>query len=255
MLFTRSGAAAKEAVLSLTVFPSVHIDGGKVVHLVEDQVVPEAVETDPLAVALKFQRQGASWVHLVAVSDHLDEADLATVTRIAGSLRIGVQALFCSVTDDGTLRRALRTGCARLNLGSAALTDLDWCAAAVARHGDRIGVSTLVRTTPQGPRVATDGGAGDVGDLWPVIGRLDGAGCARCLVTDISREGMLTGPNLSLFRDVCARTAMPVLAAGGIRGLDDLRAVAALAPHGVTGAVVGRALYTGALSLPEALAL
>ncbi|MFF4739860.1 HisA/HisF-related TIM barrel protein [Streptomyces sp. NPDC001262] len=241
--------------MSLTVFPSIHIDRGKVVHLVEDQVVPETGETDPLAVALKFQAQGASWVHLVAVSERLHDTDLATVVRIVGSLRIGVQALFCSVTDDDTLRRALRTGCARLNLGSAALSDPDWCARAVAEHGDRLGVSALVRTTPQGPRVAADGGAGDVGDLWPILDRLAGAGCARCLVTDIGREGMLTGPNLSLFRDVCARTAMPVLAAGGIRGLDDLRAVAALGPRGVTGAVVGRALYTGALSLSEALAL
>lgn len=255
MLFTRARGSGEEAVLSLTVFPSIHIDRGKVVHLVEDQVVPEAAETDPLAVALKFQRQGACWVHLVAVSEHLHREDLDTVARIAGSLRIGVQALFCSVADDATLRRALRTGCARLNLGSAALSDVDWCAGAVAGYGDRIGVSALVRTTPQGPRVAADGGAGDVGGLWPVLDRLDDAGCARCLVTDISREGTLTGPNLSLLRDVCARTTMPVLAAGGIRGLDDLHAVAALAPLGVTGAVVGRALYTGALSLPEALAL
>ncbi|WP_414166465.1 HisA/HisF-related TIM barrel protein [Streptoverticillium reticulum] len=159
--------------MSLTVFPSIHIDRGKVVHLVEDQVVPETGETDPLAVALKFQAQGASWVHLVAVSERLHDTDLATVVRIVGSLRIGVQALFCSVTDDDTLRRALRTGCARLNLGSAALSDPDWCARVVAEHGDRLGVSALVRTTPQGPasppteEPATSATCGRSSTGWP----------------------------------------------------------------------------------------
>ncbi|MGW7081424.1 HisA/HisF-related TIM barrel protein [Streptomyces sp. NPDC054871] len=241
--------------MSFTVFPSLHIDRGRVVHLVEDQPVPEAVQTDALEVALRFQTQGARWVHLVAVSEQAHDADFELAQRIVSALDISVQVLFCSVADQDTLHRALSTHCARLNLGSAALTDLDWCAQAIAEHGDRLGVSALVRSTPQGPRVVTDGGAGEVGGLGEILDRLEHAGCARLLVTDIGKEGSLAGPNLPLIKDVCARTAVPVLAAGGIRHLEDLRDISALAPSGVAGAVIGRALYTGALSLPQALAL
>ncbi|MCF3102302.1 bifunctional 1-(5-phosphoribosyl)-5-((5-phosphoribosylamino)methylideneamino)imidazole-4-carboxamide isomerase/phosphoribosylanthranilate isomerase PriA [Streptomyces roseoverticillatus] len=240
--------------MSFTVFPSIHIERGRVVHLVQDQAVAEEIRTDPLKVALEFQSQGARWVHLVAVGEESHEDDFATVERIVGSLGINVQTLFRSVADDDSLECALATGCARLNLGRAALADMEWCLKVIADHGDRLGVSTPVRLTAQGPRVATIGGR-DVGDLWEVLGRLEGAGCARCLVTDIGTEGTLSGPNLPLFEEVCARTGMPVLAAGGIRDLDDLRSVADLADQGVAGAVIGRALYTGALSLPQALAL
>ncbi|MEU9237639.1 HisA/HisF-related TIM barrel protein [Streptomyces subrutilus] len=241
--------------MPFTVFPSLHIDQGQVVHLVEDQPVREVVQIDALEVALRFQAQGARWLHVVAVSEHAHDLDYELVERIVSALDIGVQALFCSVADQSTLQRALSTRCARLNLGSAALTDLDWCAKAIAEHGDRLGVSTLVRPTPQGPRVVTDGGTGDVGDLGEIIDRLEHAGCARLLVTDIRKEGTLAGPNLELIKEVCARTAIPVLAAGGIRHMEDLRDVAALASHGVAGAVIGRALYTGALVLPQALAI
>ncbi|MGW7088897.1 HisA/HisF-related TIM barrel protein [Streptomyces sp. NPDC054871] len=245
----------RRRTVPFTVFPSIHIDQGRVVHLVEDQPVPEAVQTDALEVALRFQAQGARWCHLVAVSEQAHDADFEFAERIVSALDINVQVLFCSVTDQDTLHRALSTHCARLNLGSAALTDLDWCAKAIAEHGDHLGVSTLVRPTPQGPRVVTDGGAGDIGGLWEIIDRLEQAGCARLLVTDIRKEGTLAGPNLPLIKEVCARTPVPVLAAGGIRHLEDLRDVAALAPHGVAGAVIGRALYTGTLSLPQALAI
>ncbi|GAA2333781.1 HisA/HisF-related TIM barrel protein [Streptomyces kunmingensis] len=241
--------------MSFTVFPSLHLDRGQVVHLVEDQPVPEAVQTDAFEVALRFQGEGARWLHLVAVSAQPHDADFDLAERIISTLDIDVQALFCSVADQDTLHRALSTHCARLNLGSAALTDLDWCAEAIAEHGERLGVSTLVRPTPQGPRVATDGGEGDVGDLWEIIERLEHADCARLLVTDIGKEGSLAGPNLPLIEEVCARTVVPVLAAGGIRHLNDLRNIAALVPQGVAGAVVGRALYTGGLSLAEALSV
>jgi phosphoribosylformimino-5-aminoimidazole carboxamide ribonucleotide (ProFAR) isomerase len=238
--------------VAFTVFPSIHIRQGQVVHLMGGQSVPGMHHTDPLEVALTFQDQGAQWVHLVVVSDQGYEVDFEAVARIARTLAIDVQAVFWSVTNDAGFNRALATNCARINLCTAALEDTDWCAEVISAYGDRIGVSTLVRTTPNGPRLTTMTGA-DIGDLWDVLERLEPAHCARYVLTDTDREGSLSGPNLPLFREVCAKTGVPVLAAGGIRDLTDLRAVAQLAPCGVVGALVGRALFTGSLPLPQAL--
>ena len=92
------------------------------------------------------------------------------------------------------------------------------------------------------------------GDLWETMARLDADGCSRYVVTDVHRDGTLTGPNLQLLRDVCARTSAPVVSSGGVSSLDDLRAIASLTPIGIEGAIVGKALYAGAFTLPEALA-
>jgi phosphoribosylanthranilate isomerase len=238
--------------MAFAVFPSIHIHQGKVVHLVGDEAVPGTDHTDPLEVALTFQDQGAQWVHLVVVSVQSHKVDFETVARIARTLTIDVQAVFWSVTNEEGLNRALATNCTRINLCTAALTDTDWCAEVISAYGDRIGISTLVRTTSDGPRLTTMTGT-DIGDLWHVLERLEPARCARYVLTDTDREGSLSGPNLPLFREVCDKTDVPVLAAGGIRDLKDLRAVAQLAPYGVVGALVGRALFTGALPLAQAL--
>ncbi|MFD4867840.1 HisA/HisF-related TIM barrel protein [Streptomyces sp. NPDC058412] len=236
-----------------TVFPSVHVADGRVVHLVEDGHVPEPVRTDPVNCALAFQNEGAQWLHLV-MTEERGGFDAQYAARIIAALDLKVQMMCrAGIHDDASLGRALETGCARLNLGRGALADLTWCARAIARHGDRIGVSLPVRTTGQGRRVAGLNGA-DLGALWDVLARLDEAGCARYVVTDISREGSLAGPNLALFEEVCARTPAAVLAAGGITTLRDLQAVAALASHGVAGALIGRTLYAGTFTLPQALA-
>ncbi|MFJ7206560.1 HisA/HisF-related TIM barrel protein [Streptomyces sp. NPDC098789] len=239
------------------VFPSVHVADGRVVHLVGDGHVPEVGRTDPLQVALAFQEQGARWLHLVVAEDDGDsDGGLLQARRIIDAVSMDVQ-LMCrrGIDDDRALEAALDTGCTRLNLGRSALTDLTWCAAAVARHGARLGVSLPVRTgdLARGLRLAGPGGS-DAGGLWDAVAVLDAAGCARYVVTDVGREGTLTGPHTGLFTEVCARSTAGVLAAGGIASLDDLRAVADLAPHGVEGALVGRALYAGAFTLSEALA-
>ncbi|MFJ7209929.1 HisA/HisF-related TIM barrel protein [Streptomyces sp. NPDC098789] len=237
-------------------FPSVHVADGRVVHLVGDGHVPEATLTDPVHVALAFQEQGARWLHLVVAEDDSAGGGLVQARRIIDAVSMNVQ-LMCrrGIDDDRALEAALDTGCTRLNLGRSALTDLTWCADAVTRHGARLGVSLPVRIggPGRGLRLAGPGGS-DAGSLWDAVTVLDAAGCARYVVTDVSREGTLAGPNTSLFTHVCARSTAGVLAAGGIASLNDLRTVADLAPHGVDGALVGRALYTGAFTLPEALA-
>jgi 1-(5-phosphoribosyl)-5-[(5-phosphoribosylamino)methylideneamino] imidazole-4-carboxamide isomerase/N-(5'phosphoribosyl)anthranilate isomerase len=152
------------------------------------------------------------------------------------------------IRDDASLEAALATGAARVNLGTAALEAPDWVRSAIARHGDKIAVGLDVRGTTLAARGWTQEG----GDLWQTMTRLDADGCARYVVTDVHRDGTLTGPNLQLLRDVCAATDAAVVASGGVSSLDDLRAIAGLGT--VEGAIVGKALYAGAFTLPEALA-
>jgi 1-(5-phosphoribosyl)-5-[(5-phosphoribosylamino)methylideneamino] imidazole-4-carboxamide isomerase/N-(5'phosphoribosyl)anthranilate isomerase len=154
------------------------------------------------------------------------------------------------IRDDESLERALATGCARVNVGTAALEKPDWVAEIIARHGEKIAVGLDVRGTTLAARGWTQEG----GDLYETLARLDAAGCARYVVTDVLKDGTLRGPNLDLLRRVCARTDAPVVASGGVSSLDDLRALASLTDAGVEGAIVGKALYAGAFTLEAALA-
>jgi phosphoribosyl isomerase A len=141
-----------------------------------------------------------------------------------------------------------------VNLGTAAIEDPDWCREVIAEHGERIAVGLDVRVIDGQHILAARGWTASGGDLWEVLERLDADGCLRYVVTDVTKDGTLRGPNLDLLRAVCARTKAPVIASGGVSGADDVAALAALAPDGVEGAIIGKALYTGALTLPDALA-
>jgi 1-(5-phosphoribosyl)-5-[(5-phosphoribosylamino)methylideneamino] imidazole-4-carboxamide isomerase/N-(5'phosphoribosyl)anthranilate isomerase len=171
------------------------------------------------------------------------------IAEVVGRLDVAVE-LSGGIRDDVSLEAALGTGCARVNIGTAALEQPDWVRSAIAKHGDRIAVGLDVRGTTLSARGWTQDG----GELFDVLQRLDADGCARYVVTDVRRDGTLTGPNLDLLRDVCAATDKPVIASGGVSSLDDLRAIAGLVEVGVEGAIVGKALYAGAFTLPEALA-
>jgi phosphoribosyl isomerase A len=233
----------------LVLLPAVDVAGGQAVRLVQGVAGTETSYGDPLAAALEWQRGGAEWVHLVdldAAFGRGSNADL--LARLVRALDIQVE-LSGGIRDDASLAAALATGCTRVNIGTAALEDPAWCARAIAEHGDRVAVGLDVR----GTTLAARGWTRDGGDLYEVLDRLDRAGCARYVVTDVRRDGMMTGPNLDLLRDVCARTAAPVVASGGMSTVDDVRAVAALVPLGVEGAIVGKALYSGAFTLAEAL--
>ena len=195
-------------------------------------------------------RPGAQWVHLVdldAAFGRGHNRDL--LARVVGSLDIDVE-LSGGIRDDESLTAALATGCRRVNIGTAALEDPDWCAKVIAEHGDRVAIGLDVR----GTTLAARGWTRDGGDLHEVLARLDGEGCARYVVTDVNKDGMLQGPNLDLLRDVCSRTDAPVVASGGVSTIDDLTAIATLVDDGVEGAIIGTALYTGAFTLEDALA-
>lgn len=236
--------------MTLVLLPAVDVADGAAVRLVQGAAGTETSYGEPLEAALAWQRDGAEWLHLVDLDAAFGRGDnrelLASVVK---RLDIAVE-LSGGIRDDTSLDSALATGAARVNLGTAALESPDWVRDAIARHGERIAVGLDVRGTTLSARGWTQDG----GELFEVLARLDADGCARYVVTDVRRDGTLTGPNIELLRDVCAATDRPVVASGGVSSLDDLRALAALHADGVEGAVVGKALYAGAFTLPEALA-
>jgi phosphoribosyl isomerase A len=235
---------------SFVLLPAVDVADGQAVRLVQGEAGSETRYGAPLDAALAWQAGGAQWVHLVdldAAFGRGSNRDL--IAEVIGRLDVAVE-LSGGIRDDDSLTAALGTGCARVNIGTAALEQPDWVRAAIARHGERIAVGLDVRGTTLSAR----GWTRDGGELFDVLARLDADGCARYVVTDVRRDGTLTGPNADLLREVCAATDRPVIASGGISSLDDLRTLAALAGVGVEGATVGKALYAGAFTLPEALA-
>lgn len=234
----------------LILLPAVDVADGAAVRLVQGEAGSETRYGDPLAAARNWQEGGAEWIHLVDLDAAFGRGSNAELlARVVGSLDVAVE-LSGGIRDDDSLAAALATGCARVNLGTAALERPEWCARAIAEHGERIAVGLDVR----GQTLAARGWTRDGGELLAVLQRLDREGCARYVVTDVRRDGTLTGPNLELLRQVCAHTDAPVVASGGVSSLDDLRAIATLVPIGVEGAIVGKALYAGAFTLPEALA-
>ena len=230
--------------------PAVDVADGQAVRLVQGEAGSETSYGDPLAAALTWQEQGAEWVHLVDLDAAFGRgSNRELLAAVVGALDVAVE-LSGGIRDDASLEAALATGAARVNVGTAALEDPDWVRAAIAKHGERIAVGLDVRGTTLAARGWTKPG----GELFDVLARLDADGCSRYVVTDVRRDGTLTGPNLDLLRDVCAATDRPVVASGGVSSLADLRALAALRDLGVEGAIVGKALYAQAFTLPEALA-
>ncbi|HEV2886102.1 MAG TPA: bifunctional 1-(5-phosphoribosyl)-5-((5-phosphoribosylamino)methylideneamino)imidazole-4-carboxamide isomerase/phosphoribosylanthranilate isomerase PriA [Jatrophihabitans sp.] len=234
----------------LVLLPAVDVAGGTAVRLVQGEAGTEIGYGSPLEAALAWQRDGAEWVHLVDLDAAFGRgSNRELLAEVTGKLDIAVE-LSGGIRNDESLAAALATGCARVNLGTAALESPDWVRSAIARYGDRIAVGLDVR----GTTLAARGWTAEGGDLYETLARLDADGCARYVVTDVHRDGTLTGPNLELLRSVCAVTDRPVVASGGVSSLADLRRLAELRPVGVEGAIVGKALYAGAFTLREALA-
>ncbi|MFF0305857.1 bifunctional 1-(5-phosphoribosyl)-5-((5-phosphoribosylamino)methylideneamino)imidazole-4-carboxamide isomerase/phosphoribosylanthranilate isomerase PriA [Streptosporangium sp. NPDC004379] len=236
--------------MSLELLPAVDVADGQAVRLVQGEAGTETSYGDPLSAALAWQEAGAEWVHLVDLDAAFGRgSNRELVATVVGALDVKVE-LSGGIRDDASLEAALATGCRRVNIGTAALENPSWCAKAIAHYGDRIAVGLDVRGTTLAGRGWTKEG----GDLWEVLERLESDGCPRYVVTDVTKDGTLRGPNLDLLREICARTDRPVVASGGVSSLDDLRALAALTPIGVEGAIVGKALYAQAFSLEDALA-
>ena len=235
----------------LELLPAVDISDGQAVQLVQGVAGSEKHFGDPVEAALNWQRRGAEWIHLVDLDAAFGRGhNRELLARIVGTLDIRVE-MSGGIRDDESLAAAMATGCRRVNIGTAALERPQWCAAAIANHGDRVAVGLDVR----GRTLAARGWTRDGGDLYEILARLDSEGCARYVVTDVNKDGMLQGPNLELLGTVCATTERPVVASGGITELADLESLKSLVDQGVEGAVIGTALYEGRFTLEDALAL
>ena len=232
---------------ALELLPAVDVKDGKAVRLVQGELARETIYGDPLEVALEFQSAGAQWIHLVDLDAAFGRGDNSQVLAdVVGALDIKIE-LSGGIRDSQTLERALATGCHRVNLGTAALENPEWTSSMIAKYGDRIAVGLDVR----GRTLAARGWTSEGGDLYETLERLDRDGCARYVVTDVARDGTLTGPNVELLKAVCHVTSKPVVASGGISSLADLESLMAIV--GLEGARVGKARYAGAFTLEEAL--
>ncbi|MCF7548420.1 bifunctional 1-(5-phosphoribosyl)-5-((5-phosphoribosylamino)methylideneamino)imidazole-4-carboxamide isomerase/phosphoribosylanthranilate isomerase PriA [Pseudonocardia sp. WMMC193] len=238
--------------MSFTLLPAVDVADGQAVRLVQGEAGTETSYGAPRDAALQWQRDGAEWIHLVDLDAAFGKgSNAALLADVIGELDVKVE-LSGGIRDDESLARALSTGCARVNLGTAALEDPAWCAKVCAEHGEKIAVGLDVKISGGEHRLAARGWTQDGGDLWETLARMDRDGVSRYIVTDVSRDGTLTGPNVELLTQVAAKTPAPVIASGGISELEDLTA---LAETGVIeGSIVGKALYAGRFTLPEALA-
>jgi 1-(5-phosphoribosyl)-5-[(5-phosphoribosylamino)methylideneamino] imidazole-4-carboxamide isomerase/N-(5'phosphoribosyl)anthranilate isomerase len=239
--------------MSFTLFPAVDVAGGAAVRLVQGAAGSETSYGDPLEAAMAWQRDGAEWIHLVDLDAAFGRgSNRELLAEVVRRVDIAVE-LSGGIRDDASLDAALAAGAARVNLGTAALESPEWVRAAIAKHGDLIAVGLDVR----GTTLAARGWTKEGGDLWEALARLDADGCARYVVTDVHRDGTLTGPNVDLLRELCGRTHAHVVASGGVSSLADLRTLAAIRSgngRSIEGAIVGKALYAGQFTLPEALA-
>jgi len=233
----------------LVLLPAVDVAGGQAVQLVQGVAGSEKRFGDPRAAANRWQSSGAEWLHLVDLDAAFGRGSNADViAEVIAGAQLNVE-LSGGIRDDASLDRALATGCTRVNIGTAAVERPEWCAEVIDGYGDRIAIGLDVRDS----RLAARGWTREGGDLYETLDRLNAAGCARYVVTDVGRDGMLSGPNLDLLRRVCERTGAPIVASGGISSLADIRALAELVPAGVEGAIIGTALYVGNFTLEQAL--
>jgi len=234
----------------LVLLPAVDVADGKAVRLTQGEAGSETSYGDPVDAAAEWADQGAEWIHLVDLDAAFGRGDNhAILKKVIKQVRGVNVELSGGIRDDASLESALEIGAKRINLGTAALENPEWAANVIGQYGEAIAVGLDVR----GTTLAARGWTRDGGDLWQVLDRLEDAGCARYVVTDVTKDGTLRGPNLDLLREVMDRTARPVVASGGISNLDDIAALRELVPRGLEGAIVGKALYAGAFTLPEAL--
>jgi 1-(5-phosphoribosyl)-5-[(5-phosphoribosylamino)methylideneamino] imidazole-4-carboxamide isomerase/N-(5'phosphoribosyl)anthranilate isomerase len=240
-------------VSKLILLPAVDVADGKAVRLTQGEAGSETSYGSPIDAAREWIDQGAEWIHLVDLDAAFGRGDNRAVIRevIAATPASVSIELSGGIRDDASLEAALEMGARRVNLGTAALEDPEWAATVIGKYGDAIAVGLDVR----GTTLAARGWTKEGGDLWEVLDRLEAAGCARYVVTDVTKDGTLTGPNLELLAEVAARTAKPVVASGGIAVLDDIVALRGMVDSGVEAAILGKALYAKAFTLVEALRL
>jgi phosphoribosyl isomerase A len=250
--------------VTFTLLPAVDVAHGQAARIIQGEADTETAYGSPLDAALAWQADGAEWIHLVDLDAAFSRgSNAALLASVIGELDVKVE-LSGGIRDDVSLARALSTRCARIILATTALDDLAWCERVIAAHGEQIAISLDVRIIedPDGSvhhRLAARGSTGGHGDLWETIAHLDRIGCARYIITDVSKDGTLRGPNVALYEAVSRYTTTPVIASGGISTINDLLMLAEIAAStesdaNLEGSIIGQALYAGRFTLPEALA-
>ena len=235
----------------LQLLPAVDVQGGQAVQLVQGIAGTQKEFGDPLKAALRWQDGGAEWLHLVDLDAAFGRgSNAALLSDIVGRLDMSVE-ISGGIRDQESLDRALATGARRVNIGTAALENPEWCDHVVGTYGDRVAIGLDVR----GENLAARGWTTEGGPWVETLDRLVAAGCERFVVTDVNADGMLTGPNVRLLLDVARRSGKKVIASGGIATLDNLRDLRGLVDEGVEGAIIGTALYAGRFTIEEALAV
>ncbi|MCT1547172.1 bifunctional 1-(5-phosphoribosyl)-5-((5-phosphoribosylamino)methylideneamino)imidazole-4-carboxamide isomerase/phosphoribosylanthranilate isomerase PriA [Corynebacterium amycolatum] len=241
--------------MSLTLLPAVDVADGQAVRLVQGAAGTETSYGAPLEAAMNWQNAGAEWIHLVDLDAAFGRgSNYDLLADVVGKLDVKVE-LSGGIRDNASLEAALATGCARVDIGTAALENPEWCREVIANYGDRVAIGLDVLNEEGQWRLRGRGWVSDGGDLWEVLERLDAQGASRFVVTDVSKDGTLQGPNVELLREVAAATDAPIVASGGVSSLDDIAAIATLVDEGVDSAIVGKALYAGRFTLEEALAV
>lgn len=239
--------------MSLTLLPAVDVVDGQAVRLVQGEAGSETGYGSPLDAALNWQNSGAEWIHMVDLDAAFGRGSNYDLLKdVIGRLDVNVE-LSGGIRDDESLEAALATGCRRVNIGTAALENPEWCRDILSSYGDRVAIGLDTRNIDGEWRLRGRGWVTDGGDLWEVLERLDSEGCSRFVVTDVGKDGTLQGPNIDLLRDVAAATDAPIVASGGISTLDDLRALRELVEEGVDSAIMGKALYAGRFTMEQAL--
>jgi 1-(5-phosphoribosyl)-5-[(5-phosphoribosylamino)methylideneamino] imidazole-4-carboxamide isomerase/N-(5'phosphoribosyl)anthranilate isomerase len=233
----------------LELLPAVDVSEGKAVRLTQGERGTEQAFGNPLEVALNWQNLGAEWIHLV----DLDRAfgtgsNFSQLAEVVGALDIKVE-ISGGIRDDESLAAALATGASRVNLGTAALENPQWTSKVISDFADKIAIGLDVR----GKTLSARGWTKDGGDLFETLERLERDGAARYVVTDVTKDGTLQGVNTELLKEIANFTNKPLVASGGIGSLKDIEQLLPLTEIGVEGAILGKALYAKAFTLPEAL--
>ena len=204
----------------------------------------------PLEIASDWIASGANWIHLVDLDAAYGKGEnrklISEVVSLCSGINVQVSG---GIRDQESLIAALATGATRINLATSSLLEMTWVESVISKYGKKISVSLDV----SGSRLVARGSGEYVGELDLVLQQLEEFGCARYVVTDVTRDGSLNGPNLELLERVLSLTDKPVIASGGIAELADLEALMALRPKGLAGAILGKALYVGRFSLEQAL--
>jgi 1-(5-phosphoribosyl)-5-[(5-phosphoribosylamino)methylideneamino] imidazole-4-carboxamide isomerase/N-(5'phosphoribosyl)anthranilate isomerase len=238
--------------MKLELLPAVDVAAGQAVRLTQGEAGTEESFGHPLKAAQDWISAGAEWIHLVDLDAAFGRGSnrevIAEVIASAGSTKIELSG---GIRDDASLVGAIELGATRVNLGTAALENPDWTSGVIREFGDKIAVGLDVRGTTLAARGWTQEG----GDLFEVLERLESAGCARYVVTDVTKDGTLRGPNLDLLKSVMERTERPVVASGGISSLEDIERLKGLVPMGLEGAIIGKSLYAGRFTLQQALSI